>query len=100
MVVAVIVPSEDAVNKYGGKEAAVKSIDLELAILEDLEKVCRAEKLKGYEIPKAVLFHPDEWTPESGFVTPSFKLKRSVLLKHFAAEIEGLYATLNEKAQE
>lgn len=95
VLVAVIVPSEEAIQKYGGKEEAMKSKDLELAILEDLDKVCRAEKLKGYEIPKGVIFHPDEWTPESGFVTPSFKLKRPALSKHFGSEIEALYATLN-----
>lgn len=97
VLVAVIVPSEIAMQKYGGKDEAVKSSDLELAILQDLETVCRAEKLKGYEIPKGVIFHPDEWTPESGFVTPSFKLKRAALLKHFADEIESVYATLNQK---
>jgi long-chain acyl-CoA synthetase len=98
-VVAVIVPSDEAIKKYGGKEAACQSSELESSILEDLERVCRAEKLKGYEIPKAVLFHPEEWTPESGYVTPSFKLKRPALQKHFQAEIDGLYAVLNAKPQ-
>jgi len=93
---AVIVPSEAAFQKHGGKEVAVNSKDLELAVLEDLEKVCRAEKLKGYEIPKAVIFHKEEWTPESGFVTPSFKLKRPTLQKHFADEIHSLYATFHQ----
>ena len=98
-VVAVIVPSDDSIKKYGGKEAACQSRELESAILEDLERVCRAEKLKGYEIPKAVIFHPDEWTPESGFVTPSFKLKRPALQKHFQVEINELYAILKSKKE-
>jgi long-chain acyl-CoA synthetase len=96
VLVAIIVPSEDAFAKYGGKEAAVNSEALQKAILEDLDQVCRSESLKGYEIPKGVIFHPDEWTAETGFVTPSFKLKRPTLSDHFSKEIDALYATLNK----
>ena len=35
---------------------------------------------------------PDEWTPDSGEVTPSLKLKRKIVLDKYADEIEGLYA--------
>ncbi|WP_328912942.1 MULTISPECIES: AMP-dependent synthetase/ligase [unclassified Streptomyces] len=34
---------------------------------------------------------PGQFTEESGHVTPSLKLKRSVVARDFAAEIEGLY---------
>ena len=33
-----------------------------------------------------------EWTIENGLITPTLKLKRGPLSKHFAAEIEKLYA--------
>jgi long-chain acyl-CoA synthetase len=92
--IVVVVPSEEALTKYGGKEQAIQSEELKKEILMDLDKVCRSEKLKGYEIPKSVILHGEEFTPESGFVTPTFKLKRPFLKKHFAKEIEELYASM------
>jgi long-chain acyl-CoA synthetase len=35
---------------------------------------------------------PDEWTPESGEVTPTLKLKRRVIYARYADEISKLYA--------
>jgi long-chain acyl-CoA synthetase len=95
ILIAVIVPSDDALAKYGGKDKAVESDELKKAIVADLDLVCRSEKLKGYEIPKGVILHADEFTPESGFVTPSFKLKRPFLKKYFGKEIDDLYASLS-----
>jgi len=94
VLVAVVVPSEDAIEKYGGKEKAQSSEELKAEIVKDLDKVCRAEGCKGYEIPKGVILHTEELTPETGFVTPSFKLKRPVLKKHFAKDIDTLYDSL------
>ena len=96
VLVAVVVPSEGSLAQYGGKEQAVKSKALKKAILDDIDRACRSEELKGYEIPKGVILHGDEWTPELGFVTPSFKLKPPKLHEHFLKMIEDLYATLNE----
>lgn len=96
--IAVVVPSEGVIDKYGGKEKAVHSEELKSDLLQDIDRVCRSEKLKGYEIPKAVLLHGDEFTPESGFVTPSFKLKRPALLKHFGKSVEDLYTELRESS--
>mmetsp|Transcript_31176 Transcript_31176/g.47738 ORF Transcript_31176/g.47738 Transcript_31176/m.47738 type:complete len:645 (-) Transcript_31176:194-2128(-) len=93
--VAVVVPSEGTIEKYGGSEKCVSSEELKAEIVKDLDKVCRGEGCKGYEIPKAVILHGEEFTPESGFVTPSFKLKRPNLKKHFAGEIEAAYKSLN-----
>lgn len=34
----------------------------------------------------------DDWTPESGELTPSLKLKRRVVLENYAADIDQMYA--------
>jgi long-chain acyl-CoA synthetase len=46
----------------------------------------------GVEQVKKWFVVPDEWTPDSGEVTPSLKLKRRVVLDRYADEIEAMYA--------
>lgn len=48
-------------------------------------QVARVEQIKKWIVV------PDDWTPESGELTPSLKLKRNVVLDQYADEIEGLY---------
>lgn len=55
------------------------------AVEEANRSVSVAEQVKRWIIV------PDEWTPESGEVTPSLKLKRRVVLEKYADEIERLY---------
>jgi long-chain acyl-CoA synthetase len=47
--------------------------------------------VSSVEQVKKWIIVPDEWTPDSGEVTPSLKLKRKVVLEKYADEIEGLY---------
>ncbi|MCH0571644.1 long-chain fatty acid--CoA ligase [Streptomyces sp. MUM 136J] len=49
--------------------------------------VSTAESVRRFQIL------PIEFTPENGLLTPSLKLKRPVITKDFAAEIDGLYAS-------
>ncbi len=49
--------------------------------------VSRAESIRSF----AIL--PVEWTVEGGQLTPSLKLKRSVVMKEFAGEVEKIYAS-------
>ncbi|RBY95729.1 long-chain fatty acid--CoA ligase [Blastococcus sp. TF02-8] len=50
-------------------------------------QVSRAESIRNF----AIL--PVEWTVEGGQLTPSLKLKRSVVMKEFATEVEKIYAS-------
>jgi|FLYL01.1.fsa_nt_gi long-chain acyl-CoA synthetase len=50
------------------------------------QAVSRVEQVKKFYIA------PDAWTPESGEVTPSLKLKRRVVLERYADQIEAMYA--------
>ncbi|MGH8915558.1 MAG: AMP-dependent synthetase/ligase, partial [Acidimicrobiia bacterium] len=60
--------------------------EVELAIEEANSGVSSVEQVKKWIIV------PDEWTPDSGEVTPSLKLKRKVVLEKHADDIEKLYA--------
>lgn len=55
------------------------------AVADANETVARVEQVKKWFIV------PDEWTPDSGEVTPSLKLKRRVVLEKYADEIESMY---------
>ena len=47
----------------------------------------KAESIRSF----AVL--PVDWTEQGGQLTPSLKLKRSVVMKEFAGEVEKIYAS-------
>jgi len=48
--------------------------------------------LASFETLKRFRVVADEWTQESGELTPSMKLKRRVLIAKYAAAIAELYA--------
>ncbi|HUF14611.1 MAG TPA: long-chain fatty acid--CoA ligase [Acidimicrobiia bacterium] len=56
------------------------------AVDEANQTVARVEQVKKWVIV------PDEWTPDSGEVTPSLKLKRRVVLDRYAEQIDSMYA--------
>jgi long-chain acyl-CoA synthetase len=55
------------------------------AVAEANESVARVEQVKKWFVV------PDEWTPDSGEVTPSLKLKRRVVLEKYADQIDSMY---------
>ena len=59
--------------------------EVDKAVEEANQQVARVEQVKRWVVV------PDEWTPDSGEVTPSLKLKRRVVLDRYADEIESLY---------
>jgi long-chain acyl-CoA synthetase len=61
--------------------------EIQAAVDAANKQVSKAESIRSF----AVL--PVEWTVEGGQLTPSLKLKRSVVMKEFAAEVEKIYAT-------
>ena len=47
--------------------------------------------LAHFESIKKIGVVPDEWTPESGEMTPSLKLKRRVIVEKYKDQIAGFY---------
>ena len=60
--------------------------EIQSGVDEANKAVSKAEAIRKF----AVL--PVDWTEEGGQLTPSLKLKRSVVMKEFATEVEALYS--------
>jgi long-chain acyl-CoA synthetase len=60
--------------------------EIDAAIAEANQAVSHAESIKRFRIL------PGDFTEEAGQLTPSLKLRRAVIEKDFAADIEALYA--------
>ena len=54
------------------------------------------EEFARYERPKKVAVLAQEFTIESGMLTPTLKIKRKLVEKHYADLIESLYARPRE----
>jgi long-chain acyl-CoA synthetase len=61
--------------------------DVQAAIDETNKAVSKAEAIKAFRILG------DDWTIDNGLLTPSLKVKRNVVLKDYADEVEALYAS-------
>ncbi|KAI8465586.1 MAG: hypothetical protein J3K34DRAFT_525246 [Monoraphidium minutum] len=114
--VAVVVPCRAALASWaaaaGGAAAKAEFEDLcgapeaRAHVLQALVAAGKAAKLKGFELPKAVHLEPApfsavhlEATPfsvENDLMTPKFSLKRPQLLKHYKAQVDGMYAALSK----
>ena len=44
---------------------------------------------------KAIHLHPEPFTTENGYLTPTFKIKRPVLKKLFMEQVQDMYKKLN-----
>ena len=64
--------------------------DRQQLVQEVVDDVNR-DRMRVEQIKRFVIL-PREFTQEQGEVTPTLKLRRSVIHEHFADEIEGLYA--------
>jgi long-chain acyl-CoA synthetase len=60
--------------------------EIQGAVDEANKAVSKAEAIRKF----AIL--PMDWTEEGGQMTPSLKLKRAVVMKEFAADVEALYS--------
>lgn len=52
-------------------------------VVKELAAAAKANKLKGFERIAAVHLEPEAFSAENGLMTPSFKLKRPQLQKHY-----------------
>jgi long-subunit acyl-CoA synthetase (AMP-forming) len=73
------------------KDSSPALIDEITATLTELRKSVNKE-LEEHEHLQFLVVIKDEWQIENGFLTPTLKLKRDVVEKHYAAQVDGWYA--------
>jgi fatty acid CoA ligase FadD9 len=86
---AVIVPTEDALASVGGDVSAVKPL-----LADALQSIARETGLQGYETPRDFLVETSPFTLENGLLTGIRKLARPKLKDYYGPELEQLYVDL------
>ena len=75
---AVIVPTADALSRSGGDIASLKPL-----ISESLQNVAKAAGLQSYEVPRDFIIETTPFTLENGLLTGIRKLARPKLKEHY-----------------
>jgi fatty acid CoA ligase FadD9 len=88
-VLAVIVPTDDALASVGGDTEAVKPL-----LSEALQTIAREADLQSYEIPRDFIVETRPFTLENGLLTGIRKLARPQLKEYYGPELEQLYVDL------
>lgn len=94
---ALIVPSYDGIKSWCSSRG-VSSDPADLAsdpkvyelLTQETTKAC--ERFSHYEQVKKIAVLPRELSQEAGELTPTLKVKRRVVNKHFKNEIDGIYS--------
>lgn len=95
--VAVIVPDAEYLDKWAEENGLDGTEPAELmanARVIDLFKteINRAQSdIKQYERVRDFVLVSEEWTPGSGMLTPSLKIKRRAIMAEFGSQIDDLY---------
>ncbi|BCP14141.1 carboxylic acid reductase [Mycobacterium paraintracellulare] len=84
---AVIVPSEDALRRFAGNEAGLKA-----ALRESLQQRAKGADLQSYELPADFLIEPEPFSTANGLLSGVGKLLRPKLIAHYRDRLEQLYA--------
>jgi len=103
-VVALVCPQKPAVMAFAQERGLegefpelCKHKDVVAEVSASCLKQCKSGGLNAFEIPSAIalLCAPDgspAWSPENDMLTTTLKLKRPVIAKAFASDIEDCYA--------
>ena len=95
--IMVVVPNLTALKAWAAHKKLLAPDDANLLRLPEVEAKMDREvrktlrDLAQFEMPKKLLLIPTDFTVEGGELTPTMKVKRRVVEKRYAAEIERLY---------
>lgn len=97
-VTAIIIPAFKALREYARQKKIafvtnadlIRNIDIRRLIQEHIDKI--QQNLASYEKVKRFILLPHEFTVESGELTNTLKLRRPVINRRYASEIESMYS--------
>jgi long-chain acyl-CoA synthetase len=80
-------------NRHGIEAASPAELAAEPAVLAEVQRAVDAanEHLARVEHVRRFRVVPAEWTPESGELTPTLKMRRRVIVQRHAPDIEAMY---------
>jgi long-chain acyl-CoA synthetase len=87
--VALVTPSAEAFRRFGVDGQVDVAGPLRAAIAEDLQRLNAT--LASYETIKEFAILPQDFSEAAGEITPSFKVKRKVVIDKHRQLIDGLY---------
>lgn len=76
--------------------ASLRAKEAKTAALRRLKFAARS--FPNYGVPRQVTLLTDDWSIDSGFLTPTLKLKRRVVMATYAKEIDAMYEVLERKS--
>ena len=92
-----LAPNFAALKKWAGANGISTGDNAALAkdpkVVAEYQKIVDGvnKELAQYETMKRICVVPDEWTVESGELTPSMKLKRRIVAKKYEGQIADFY---------
>ena len=100
-VTAIISPNEADIRKLAeelGKDTEdlgrlYRDEDLEKAVVDELTKFGTTNGLIAMEIPAYVKLVPEKWTPESGLITETLKIRRKRVYAFYKHLIDAMYTS-------
>ena len=98
-IVAIVVLEDTEVKKWLAREdieytnydTFIKKNEFKELLLKKLSEFKQSAGFNSLEIPKKIHIHDEEFTPENGLLTPTFKLKRTDAKTYFLKQIKLMY---------
>ncbi|WP_329169975.1 carboxylic acid reductase [Streptomyces decoyicus] len=89
---AVIVPTQDALDRAGEDTQHLRSI-----LRDSLQRLATEASLNSYEIPRDFLIETEPFSRQNGLLSGMRKLLRPALMKRYGERLEALYTELTER---
>ncbi|MEV5597993.1 carboxylic acid reductase [Streptomyces sp. NPDC052496] len=89
---AVIVPTQDAIERAGQDTQRLRSI-----LREALQRLATEAGLNAYEVPRDFLIETEPFSQQNGLLSGVRKLLRPALTKRYGERLEALYTELTER---
>ncbi|XP_028774782.1 long chain acyl-CoA synthetase 4 [Neltuma alba] len=96
--VAIVNPKKEALEGWAEENGITKDFNslcedsrAKSFILEELTKIAKEKKLKGFEFIRAVHLDPVPFDMERDLITPTYKKKRPQMLKYYQNIIDNMY---------